>query len=172
MKKKDRKSGFTLLELGITLVIVAILAIWAMPSFTHALATHQVRTTCHRLEHLIRLAQSEAAMRHRNSHICALNTKSNLDIQGCQSATSWQEGALLFSDMPGGRPAQYDSKEAMSTLQPEQSIIVTANTPLFSINSSGRLLQPAITFQIRHVTDTSQATLMLLPSGSLRRTGC
>jgi len=58
-------SGFTLIELMVTITLLAILLSMAMPSFTTWVRNAQVRTVSDALQNGLRLAQAEAVRRHR-----------------------------------------------------------------------------------------------------------
>jgi type IV fimbrial biogenesis protein FimT len=66
------------------------------------------------LQASLTLARSEAIRGNRPVWVCSLNSKVNLDIQGCQPErkTSWQdwsEGVLVFADSPEQANGRYDS---------------------------------------------------------------
>lgn len=61
--KRQRTRGFTLLELLITLAVVAILAAIAVPSFQNMIATQQVRSAASDLVSALNFARSEAVKR-------------------------------------------------------------------------------------------------------------
>jgi type IV fimbrial biogenesis protein FimT len=58
-------SGFTIVELMVTITLLAILLAMAMPSFTTWVRNAQVRTISDALQNGLRLAQAEAVRRHR-----------------------------------------------------------------------------------------------------------
>ena len=60
-----RRHGFTLVELMVTISLLAILLALAAPSFSTWIRNAQVRTVSDSLQNGIRLAQAEAIRRHR-----------------------------------------------------------------------------------------------------------
>lgn len=60
---RQRTRGFTLLELLITMAVVAILAAIAVPSFQNMIATQQVRSAASDLVSALNFARSEAVKR-------------------------------------------------------------------------------------------------------------
>lgn len=60
-----RTSGFTLIELMVTIVLLAILTMLAMPSFMTWINNNKVRTVSDSLQNGLRFAQSEALRRSR-----------------------------------------------------------------------------------------------------------
>ena len=60
-----RNRGFTLMELLITLAVVAIVASLAVPSFQNMIATQRVRSAANDLATALNFARSEAVKRNR-----------------------------------------------------------------------------------------------------------
>ncbi|WP_432726450.1 pilus assembly FimT family protein [Variovorax sp. W6] len=58
-------SGFTLIELMVTIVLLSVLAMLAMPAFATWIANNKVRTVSDSLQNGLRFAQSEALRRSR-----------------------------------------------------------------------------------------------------------
>lgn len=58
-------SGFTLIELMVTIVLLSVLAMLAMPSFTTWINNNKVRTVSDSLQNGLRFAQAEALRRSR-----------------------------------------------------------------------------------------------------------
>jgi type IV fimbrial biogenesis protein FimT len=61
----NRPRGFTVVELMVTIALLALLLGLAMPSFTTWVRNAQVRTVSDALQNGLRLAQAEAIRRHR-----------------------------------------------------------------------------------------------------------
>lgn len=60
-----RRSGFTLIEMMVTITLMSVLTMLAMPSFTTWIANNKVRTVSDSLQNGLRFAQSEALRRSR-----------------------------------------------------------------------------------------------------------
>jgi len=58
-------SGFTLIEMMVTITLLGVLTMLAMPSFTTWIANNKVRTVSDSLQNGLRLAQAEALRRSR-----------------------------------------------------------------------------------------------------------
>ncbi|MDP9603467.1 UNVERIFIED_ORG: type IV fimbrial biogenesis protein FimT [Variovorax paradoxus] len=64
-RARHAPSGFTLIELMVTIVLLSVLAMLAMPSFTTWINNNKVRTVSDSLQNGLRFAQSEALRRSR-----------------------------------------------------------------------------------------------------------
>lgn len=78
-------SGFTLLELMITVVVLAILATIALPSFTAMIARNQITAAGNELIAALQFARHEAVRRNASVQVCASS-----DGQAC-SGSDWQQ---------------------------------------------------------------------------------
>ncbi|KQW02672.1 GspH/FimT family pseudopilin [Rhizobacter sp. Root1221] len=81
--------GFTLVELMVTLSLIAILLMLAVPSFTAMLRNSQVRTIADALQNGLRQAQSEAIRRNRQTVFSLTNAEPSLSSQAVADGTNW-----------------------------------------------------------------------------------
>jgi len=100
-KSPDSQVGFTLVELMITVVIVAILMAFAAPGFRDLLERNRLQSTSSNVYASLMFARSEALKRNQWVVIC----KRNAGGTACDTGTvdgKWEEGWLVFA---GGTPA-------------------------------------------------------------------
>ncbi|WP_407305727.1 GspH/FimT family pseudopilin [Acinetobacter sp.] len=127
-----QKKGFTLVELIVTLAILAIMMTMALPYFHDIMAKQEIKNITHKLISSIQLAKSHAAIHHTNVVICPSQNKIN-----CQ-ASYWNSGFIVFLDTNKNR--QVDTQE---------KIIYTESTELKygNLDWRGTLSIPSLTFQ-------------------------
>ncbi|AMO24623.1 GspH/FimT family pseudopilin [Ramlibacter solisilvae] len=137
MSARARSRGFTLIELMVTVTIVAVMLGLAVPAFRSFVANQKVKTATYDLMTAVMMARSEAIK--RNSTVSLTPT----------STTAWASG---WSVMAG--------TSTIHTLQPMDSVTVTqkdtsntATTPAaVSFGASGR---PAagVWFEVTGIAD-------------------
>ena len=127
-----QKNGFTLIELIITIAIVAIITTLALPHFHEIMAKQETIKTSHKLISSIQLAKSHATLQHSNVVICPSQDKLNCQIN------HWNSGFIVFLDSNKNR--QVNASER---------IILTESTDLKygNLNWRGTLSIPSLTFQ-------------------------
>ncbi len=86
-------SGFTLLEVMVTLAVGVVVLAVGVPAFNNMMSTNQAVGYANSLVGAIRLARSEAVKRADSVTICA----SNIDQTAC-SGNNWNNGWIVFSD--------------------------------------------------------------------------
>jgi len=89
-----RETGFTVIELMITLVVVGILLATALPHLETFTKNNRLVSQTNDFVAAVQLARSEAVKRGVNTVVCA-----SADQANCSgNAADWQSGWLVFSD--------------------------------------------------------------------------
>ena len=84
-----RRRGFTLIELLVTISVFAFLMLLAAPSFTSWIQDAQVRTAAESLANGLRVAQAEAARRHRQVALVLTNGVPNPGVTAQANGKNW-----------------------------------------------------------------------------------
>jgi type IV fimbrial biogenesis protein FimT len=105
MSRISAQQGLTLVELMITLAVLALVLAVSVPSFSRLQGSFQLRSSAHRLVTTLNLARTEALEREQSISLCP--SKSGENCSG-----DFSRGWLLFHDRDGDRqfnPATDDS---------------------------------------------------------------
>ncbi len=122
-------NGFTLIEMMITMAVLAILAAVAIPSFATIQQNTARRTAMNNFWHAIFLARSESLKRNAVIAIC----KSKNGITCDNNLSDWSAGWIVFDNLDHDEPAQRDSQEPLLQVYSAwQTGHITSNRPTFS----------------------------------------
>lgn len=114
-----RYSGFTLIELMMVLVVMAIILSVAVPSFRTMFANNQSISISEDLIVAVNLARSEAVKRGKLVSICRTTT-GNTTTPACASATGdWNTGFIVYID----KSASETTSTTITTTLPTDDII-------------------------------------------------
>lgn len=84
--------GFTVLELMITVAVLAILLGMAVPAYRDTIRNNQIAASSAALVTALSLARNEAMKRGRRVSVCAANANV------CAAGTNWSNGWIVFVD--------------------------------------------------------------------------
>lgn len=94
VRRHHEDRGFTLVELMVTMAIMAVLVTIAAPSMSTMIESAKLSSASNGLLSHLRLARSEAIKRNSRVVLC----KSSDGI-GCSSAGGWEQGWMVFHDV-------------------------------------------------------------------------
>jgi type IV fimbrial biogenesis protein FimT len=121
-KRMDAIYGITIIELMISLAVIAILSSIAAPSFTNIIQDNRMVTQLNELQASLSFARSEAIKRNNTITTCRSN-----DGKSCEGKGDWKNGWLVFVD------ADFDSiVDIGETILLRHAAISTNNTIIFN----------------------------------------
>lgn len=126
---KLKNTGFTLIELMVTLVIASILMTLAAPSFTQFIANQRVSGQANDLLSDLTFSRSEAIRRGTTLTICKTSDP-NASSPSCNTNTAdaWTSGRLIFVDT--NNSGDHDSGEDILRIRQELDGVIAGGNKL------------------------------------------
>jgi type IV fimbrial biogenesis protein FimT len=142
-------SGFSLIELMVTIAIVAILLAVAFPSFEGSLRSNRMATASNELIASLSLARSEALRNPSGAVICTSD-------DGTSCGGDWNDGWIVWIDQDGDRVLDSEDRVVRHVVSNDRLVLAAAATPagnplMFAFDPRGR------------VEDGNQRTIALEP---------
>lgn len=129
---RNREAGFSMIELSVTLAVLLILLVAALPSFQGSLRSNRVSAASNELLASIALARSEAIRSTRGAGVCASAT-------GISCGGTWTNGWLVFVDAnANGAMDAGENVVRYSQGTGKLAMVGTANT--FAFDPRGRVI--------------------------------
>lgn len=152
MHSLSKKSGFTLVELMVTVAVFAIIATFAVPAFRTIIVSNSVAFDRDEFFNLLQLARGEAIKNGTATTIC----KSS-DGASCNNALGWNGGWLLFKDedRDGTLDAPGDTViKAVAPLDGQVTVNQSNGDNVITFESRGLLLDGDGIFTFSHSEGT------------------
>lgn len=104
-----KETGFTLIELMVTIALMALFAVFAIPAMNGFVEKQRVNSTLNNYANALTFARNEAIRQNVPVVVCGANLSSagQLTTAGC--GTDWSEGVFLYGEV--NRTAGYKSTE-------------------------------------------------------------
>ncbi|MCG8370159.1 MAG: GspH/FimT family pseudopilin [Proteobacteria bacterium] len=124
--------GFTLYELLMTVVLVAVLVSVGVPGFSAVLARNRQVVEINSLSHAIHLARKESIVHRRVVTLCP-----SADGRDCLATTDWSAGWIVFRNADRDVPAAVDPGETIIlTHAVADRIRISSNRRSYSLRST------------------------------------
>ncbi len=132
MQNPSDARGFSLYELLMTMILVALVLTLGIPSFGSVVANHRVRVEVDALFHAVHVARKASVVRRRVIMICP-----SYDGIDCEPGFDWSMGWMMFVNTDRDRPAARDDDEPVLHYHPvDQNTRITANRHSFTLRST------------------------------------
>ena len=159
-------SGFTLVELMITLALVAILATVGIPSFTNFIANNRLTVQTNELVSALNLARSESIKRNVRVSVCR-------SANGTACGGTWSNGWIAFVD--GGTAGSVDGTDEILRVWNSGGSSATLTADPASVNAvqfQGIGLTTAVEFTLTdsHCSGDQKRLIDIAPSGRISTT--
>ena len=116
-----RQSGFTMVELMVTVAIMAVLLTIAAPSFSEIMLSTRLASFANSFIASAQLARSEAIKRNAQVRVCRSTTSTS-----CASSGGWQQGWVVFLDRNGNGAVDFNTDPNLDdTIIQKQAALVT-----------------------------------------------
>lgn len=157
MPANSHQQGFTLVELVVTIALVAILTTLAVPSFSEVLRQWRRDSATRELTTSLQLARSESIKSSRQIVVCP-----SADGASCAGGTEWNTGWIVFVD-DGAGTASNAGNQAVNTNERILKV-VSAQSGVASIESSDDV--EWMQFLPNGLLGSDTTTLTVTPSGA------
>lgn len=149
--------GFSLVELIVTVSVLAILGGLAAPAFTGMWLDSQRTTAVNGFIHSVFLARSSAIQSGRTVTICR-----SIDGQSCSPTGDWQSGWIVFLNSDDDQPPERDANETLLSVFPAwRGGSISSNRPTYSFRPHvHRIVNGSVTFCDRRGSSQARAVII------------
>lgn len=129
---RRRNNGYSLYELLMTTVLIAMLLVVGIPSFSSMMARSQQRVEIDALFHAVHLARKESIMRRKVVSLCPSN-----DGERCAPGMDWSAGWLMFENKDRDSPPLIDVGEpVLQRHRVAENVTIRANRRGFTLRAT------------------------------------
>jgi len=127
-----KNEGYSLYELLMTTVLIALLLLIGIPSFSSMMARAEQRAEIDALFHAVHVARKESIMRRRVVSLCPSS-----DGDSCSPGSDWSAGWLMFENKDRDSPPIIDTGEpVLQYHRVAPNIAIRANRRGFTLRAT------------------------------------
>ena len=159
-----KETGFTLIELMVTIALMALFAAFAIPAMNGFVEQQRVNSTLSNYTNALTFARNEAIRQNLPVVVCGAQISSAGQLSGCTTGSSpnWSEGIFLYGDA--------DKDQAYSVTGTTQDVNIRV---VQSPNRSGENDKVTVSSASRSSTGTpinsSNPVFQFMPNGQVGR---
>jgi len=136
-----RTKGFTLIELMVTIAVLAILLAIAFPSFQGSMRSNRLATTTNEVLASVALARSEGLRSRGHGAICP-------SADGLTCGVDWNEGWIVWSDTDDSSAVDGD-EFVVRYVQGHPRLAVSGSADSLAFDARGRAVGGAVTIGLK-----------------------
>ncbi|TBU92956.1 GspH/FimT family pseudopilin [Phytopseudomonas dryadis] len=131
--------GFTLIELMVTIAVLAIVVSIAAPSFSNILRDNRILSITNELQGAIQLARSEAVQRRKDVVLCRRNDAGTACSNGVDWANGWVilSGTVVIKTWDGVGSLAITGPNAGLTFKPNGAVAAAADFAVTAASCNG-----------------------------------
>ena len=134
-----KETGFTLIELMVTIALMALFAVFAIPAMNGFVEKQRVNSTLSNYTNALTFARNEAIRQNLPVVVCGAQISSAGQLSGCAPAgTNWSEGIFLFGDVNKNQTYQSTGAITDVNIRVVQSPNRSGSTDKVTISSATR----------------------------------
>ena len=173
IKYKNTESGFTLVELLVTLAVAMILLTFGVPGTRDFVMNARLSSYANEFVTGIQLTRGTAIKQQRNAQIC-VSTTWNSNPPTCTGGTDWSNGWVVWVDQ--NRDGVLASAEVLRVMEPMNgnSLFTSTGNTAFTYDSTGMVNAGDTLTLCDNRDDELGRTITITPAGrvNLSRGGC
>ena len=159
-----KETGFTLIELMVTIALMALFAAFAIPAMNGFVEQQRVNSTLSNYTNALTFARNEAIRQNLPVVVCGAQISSAGQLSGCTTGASpnWSEGIFLYGDVDKNQVYSVTGATQDINIRVVQSPNRSGATDKVTVNSASRSSTGTI-------INSSNPIFQFMPNGQVGR---